>query len=111
MVEKVDAALLKNWMDSSEKLVLVDARAEEDYAADHLPGAVSLLNRDVEERAGKILSRGVKIIVYSNDAQCPASGLVADKLDRMGFGPVYDYNDSYRDWVSRGYPLDTQSSV
>ncbi len=111
MVELVDAARLKTLMESGEPMVIVDARAEEDYERDHLPGAVSLLNREVEEKAQGLLARGVKIVVYSNDAACPASGLVAGKLDAMGFGPVFDYNDSYKDWVSRGYPLETRSSV
>lgn len=111
MVEQIDADTLKTWMDSGEEMVVVDARAEEDYAVDHLPGAVSLLNMDVEERAGALLPLGVRIVVYSNDWKCPASGLVAGKLDRMGFGPVHDYNDSYRDWVLRGLPLETQSGV
>lgn len=111
MVKEIDAVTLKRWMDSGEDLVVVDARAEEDYAVDHLPGALSLLNMEVEERAEGLLPRGVRVVVYSNDADCPASGLVAAKLDRMGFGPVYDYNDSYRDWVSRGFPLETQPSV
>ena len=111
MVRQVDALTLKEWMETGNNVILVDARAEEDYAAGHLPGAVSLLNSEVEKKAKSLLPGGVRIVVYSNDAECPASGLVAGKLDRMGFGPVYDYNASYRDWVQRGYPLSTRSSV
>ena len=106
MVRYIDAVELKSWVDSGKVVILIDARAEEDYAVNHLPGALSLLNMDVEERAEKLLARGVRIVVYSNDAECPASGLVAGKLDKMGFGPVYDYNDSYKDWMARGYPLE-----
>lgn len=108
MVERIDAGTLKGWLDEGERLVLVDARAQEDYAADHLPEAVSLLNAEVEDRAGELIPEGVKVVVYSNDAACPASGLVAAKLDLLGYHPVYDYNDSYRDWVNRGYPVVTR---
>ena len=107
MVQQVDGETLKQWMDRGERMVIVDGRAQEDYAADHLPGAISLLNAEVERKAEVVIPSGVKIVVYSNDADCPASGLVAAKLDGMGFGPVYDYNDSYRDWVSKDYPLET----
>lgn len=106
MVRQVDANKLKAWIDSGEELIVVDARAEEDYAVDHLPGAVSLLNTEVEARARDLLPENVRIVIYSNDSDCPASGLVAAKLDKMGFGPVYDYNESYKEWVSRGYPLE-----
>ena len=105
VVETADAAALKRMMDRGQEIVLVDARAEEDYALDHLPGAVSLLNADVERLAHEKIRKGVPVVVYSNDANCPASGLVAGKLEAMGYGPVYDYNESYRDWLSRGYPL------
>lgn len=109
MVQQVDGRTLKQWLDAGDRMVILDGRAEVDYALDHLPGAISLLNMDVEKRAETVIPRGIKVVVYSNDADCPASGLVAAKLDKMGFGPVYDYNDSYKDWVSRGYPLETQS--
>ena len=106
MVENIDAGALKNMMNKNEEIILVDGRAEEDYALDHLPGAVSLLYADVERLAPEKIRKGVPVVVYSNDVDCPASGLVAGELEAMGYGPVYDYNDSYRDWVSKGYPLE-----
>jgi rhodanese-related sulfurtransferase len=93
-------------IDRDGKIILVDGRAEEDYAVDHLPGAVSLLRADVKRTAPEKIRKGVPVVVYSNDADCPASGLVAGELAAMGYGPVYDYKGSYRDWVSRGYPLE-----
>lgn len=106
MVETIDATALKKMMDQNAVMILVDARAEENYALDHLPGAVSLLYADVQRLAPEKIRKGVPVVVYSNDADCPASGLVAGELAKMGYGPVYDYNDSYQDWVSRGYPLE-----
>ena len=109
MVHRIGGETLKQWMDDGKRMVVVDGRAKEDYAMGHLPGAISLLNAEVEQRAETLIPMGVRVVVYSSDADCPASGLVAGKLDSMGFGPVYDYNDSYKDWVSRGYPLEAQS--
>jgi rhodanese-related sulfurtransferase len=107
MISRIDGQTLKQWIEEGERLVIVDGRAEENYALNHIPGAISLLNSDVKKRAKVMIPRGVKVVVYSNDAECPASGIVAAKLDEMGFGPVYDYNDSYEDWVSKGYPTET----
>lgn len=109
MVRSITGPDLKAMLDRGEGVVLVDARAPEDYRVDHLPGAVSLLNMEVEEKANALLPRGVAVVVYSNDASCPASGLVAAKLNSLGFDPVFDYNDSYADWKDRGYPLERHS--
>ena len=105
MVHKIDGDTLKSWMDEKKKMVIIDARDPEDYKKAHLPGAISLLNAEVEQKAGKIIQEDLPIIVYSNDENCPASGLVSKKLDGMGYGPVYDYNPSYADWIKRGYPV------
>ncbi|UCF31408.1 MAG: rhodanese-like domain-containing protein [bacterium] len=107
MVLPIAGPDLKGKLDRRDDIVIVDARAREDYLIDHIPGAFSLLNMEVEQKAEGLLPRGVPVVVYSNDADCPASGLVAGKLDGMGFGPVFDYNDSYADWKERGYPLES----
>jgi rhodanese-related sulfurtransferase len=81
MVRSITGPDLKAMLDRGEGVVLVDA----------------------------LLPRGVAVVVYSNDASCPASGLVAAKLNSLGFDPVFDYNDSYADWKDRGYPLERHS--
>ncbi|MBN1298595.1 MAG: rhodanese-like domain-containing protein [Actinobacteria bacterium] len=105
MVLDIDGKTLKAWMDSKKDMIIVDARAPQDYKKARIPGAVSLLNADVEKKAEVLLKKGVSIIVYSNDENCPASGLVAKKLDSLGYSPVYDYNPSYADWTGLGYPV------
>ena len=104
MVLEMDGKTLKSWMDDKKEMVIVDARDKKDYKKAHIPSAISLLNSDVEQDAIDIIESGLPVIIYSNDENCPASGLVAAKLDKMGYNPVYDYNPSYADWVKRGYP-------
>ena len=106
MVMPVDGEELWRMMGRGEDLIVVDARDPSDYGKGHLPGAVSLLLAEVDGKAASLLRKGVPVVVYSNDERCPASGLTAAKLDALGFGPVFDYNPSYADWVSRGYPLE-----
>ena len=106
MVKDIDAKKLKEWMDSGKDFVLIDARDPANYKKDHLPGARSLLLSDIDEYASGILEKDKTIVVYSNDINCPASGLVSNKLEGMGYGPVYNYDPSYGDWVERGYPLE-----
>jgi rhodanese-related sulfurtransferase len=108
MVQDIDGKTLKSWMDSKKKMIIVDARDPKDYKKAHIPGAVSLLNVETEKKAPHLLKNDTPIVVYSNDENCPASGLVAKKLDSLGYAPVYDYNPSYADWVKLGYAVDNK---
>ncbi len=106
MVIDMDAGTLREWIDSGKDFILIDARDPADYEKDHLPGARSLLLSDIEKYAGRILEKDRDIVVYSNDINCPASGLVSKKLDEMGYGPVYNYDPSYGEWAEKGFPLE-----
>ena len=105
MVKNITALTLKKWIDSNKKITLIDARDLKDYHRGHIKGAISLLLSRVNADAGKILKPDVPVVVYSNDINCPASGLVSEKLDSMGYGPVYNYNPSFADWVNHKYPV------
>jgi len=105
MVKDIDAYKIKEWLDNKKDFYLIDARDKDDYKKDHLPGALSLLLSEITEDSVKIFSKDRPLVVYSNDENCPASGLVSKKLSELGFGKVYDYNPSYADWKDKGYPL------
>ena len=106
MVKDIDAEKLKHWIDAGKDFILIDARDPANYSKDHLPGAKSLLLSDIDRYASGMLKKDKVIVIYSNDINCPASGLVSEKLDGMGYGPVYNYDPSYSDWVEKGYPLE-----
>ena len=105
MVKGIDAPTLKKWIDTNKDFILLDARDPEDYRKGHIKGAISLLLSDVDRQAGEILKRDISIVVYSNDINCPASGLVSEKLETLGYGPVYNYNPSFADWVDHNFPV------
>ena len=105
MVKDIDASTLKKWIDANKDFILLDARDTKDYQKGHIKGAISLLLSDIDKRAGEILKRNTPIVIYSNDINCPASGLVSEKLDILGYGPVYNYNPSFADWVNHNFPV------
>ena len=106
MPRPIDGPTLKSLLEAGEPLQLVDARGCPSYNISHIPGAVELIRRVAEKRAPKLLDRGRPVVVYSADDKSPASGLLARRLEDLGFYPVYDYNDSFADWAGRGYPVD-----
>jgi len=105
MVQDLDAITLKEWLDRKEDIIVIDARANEDFIKGHIDDAVSILLSEVDSKASSYIKKNIPIIVYSNDEDCPASGLVAEKLDKLGYFPVYNYNPSYADWVKKGFPV------
>ena len=105
MVKEISGDILKYWINSGKNLTIIDARSFKDYKKGHIAEAVSLLNMDVEKRKKEIIKFIQPVIVYSNDENCPASGYVAEKIEKMGLGEVYNYNPSYKDWIGKGYPV------
>ena len=105
MVKEISGEILKSWIDSEKKITVIYARDVKDYKRGHIAGAISLMNKDVEKRKNKIINFIQPVVVYSNDENCPASGIVAKKIEKIGLKEVYNYNPSYKDWIEKGYPV------
>ncbi len=100
---------LKARLDRGEKFVLVDVREESEWAADHLPGAVSLgkgiIERDIEERFPDF---STPLVLYCGGGY--RSVLAADNLQKMGYRNVVSMDGGIRGWREKGYPLTTDSA-
>jgi rhodanese-related sulfurtransferase len=98
---------LRAKMESGEEFVLVDALAPMSYARSHLPGAINLPLEWVDERAPRrIPEPDTEIVVYCIDAACTSSGLVAERLRRLGYSNVRHYVEGKADWTEAGLPLE-----
>jgi rhodanese-related sulfurtransferase len=99
-------------VDRDEARRLVDARAllvevlpEHEYTEEHLPGALHLpLKRLDAANARALLDVARPVVVYCWDALCDMSRRAAWRLERIGFGPVYDYAAGKVDWMAAGLP-------
>ena len=49
---------------------------------------------DVEKRKNEIIKFVQPVVVYRNDENCPTGGYVAEKIEKLGLGEVYNYNPS-----------------
>lgn len=95
---------LKTKMERKETFVLLDVRDTPDYEEEHIQGARHLLIADMERKAGSMLRKDDLIITYSEDFNCPASTIAAEKLENMGYRNVLDYKGSFKEWKEAGYP-------
>ena len=95
---------VKAKMDRGEKFLLIDVREDNEYAKDHLPGAIHLgkgiIERDIEERVPDL---NAPMILYCGGGF--RSALAADNLQKMGYTQVISMDGGIRGWREKGFPL------
>jgi rhodanese-related sulfurtransferase len=88
-------------------VTVVDALGGEYYAKQHLPGAIALVEADVEALAARLLpDKAAAIVTYCSNSACPNSQRVADRLAALGYTQVRKYREGIEDWAGAGLPLE-----
>ena len=96
---------VKARLDRHDQFVLVDVREENEFAKDHLPGAVHLskgiIERDIEE---KYPDFNAPLVLYCGGGF--RSAMAADNLQKMGYTNVISMDGGIRVWREKSYPLE-----
>jgi rhodanese-related sulfurtransferase len=102
-VKETNVADVKRRMDAGEKFLLVDVREDNEWAQGHVTGAVHMgrgvIERDIES---SVPDTSAKIILYCGGGF--RSALVADNLQKMGYGNVESMDGGWRGWTAAGLP-------
>jgi rhodanese-related sulfurtransferase len=94
------------------RVIVVDALGGDYYAKQHLPGAIPLVEAEVEERAAALLPvRSAPVVTYCSNPACPNSQRVADRLTALGYTNVRKYREGIEDWVGAGLPTESGAFV
>lgn len=95
---------IKARLDRGDKFTLIDVREENEYAKDHLPGAIHLgkgiIERDIEQRAPQL---DAPLVLYCGGGY--RSALAADNLQKMGYTNVLSMDGGIRGWREKNFPL------
>lgn len=94
---------LRNGVDG---MVVIDTRAEALYAAGHIPGALSLPHRLMDEAGTAHLDRQKVYVTYCDGIGCNGSTKGAYKLARLGF-QVKEMLGGLDFWIRDGQPVAT----
>jgi len=90
----------RSWGDGA---IWVDARPDEEFARDHVPGAFSLNEDRWSELLQEFLpnwSPNKKVVVYCSAASCNAAGAVAKRLrDEAQLKDVFVLQGGWEEWV------------
>lgn len=101
----IEADQLKGMVDNKEQVTIIDARSQHYFDGTLLPGAKWLSMDSTEEQIQAALpSKTDLIVVYCAGHKCPASALLAEKLNMMGYTNVKEYHEGLEGWVKKGYP-------
>ena len=104
-IVETDVAAVKERLDRGEKINLIDVREDNEYAADHVPGAVHIgkgvIERDIEEQ---FPDTDAELILYCGGGY--RSALAAEALGRMGYKRIVSMDGGIRGWREAGYPLE-----
>ena len=102
---------LKNAVDA-HSLTVIDALPAAYYDQQHLPGAINLIEADVDAKAATLFpDKDAPIVTYCANAACPNSQQVATRLEHLGYTNVRTYREGIQDWVEAGLPTESTAAA
>ena len=107
---EIDSWDLKTALDNGERVVLVDARSPQAYAAEHIPGAVNIPHRTMNEASTAQLDRSALVVTYCDGIGCNASTKGALNMTRLGF-KVKELMGGLDWWKRDGHPVDSGNAI
>lgn len=85
-------------------VVLLDVRPSDEYGLGHLPGALNIPLRELEERLAE-LPREQEIVAYCRGPYCVLSFEAVAALRARGF-QVRRFEDGFPEWKAAGLPVE-----
>jgi rhodanese-related sulfurtransferase len=102
MVESISAQELKKKLDSGDDFKLINVLTEESFRKEHIPGSINIPYTEIAQHKDE-LDKDEEIIVHCSDEKCDASPTAANKLEKLGYEDVKDFEGGMREWKEKGY--------
>ena len=106
-VSTITADRVKQFLDSGEKLLLIDLRPAKEFKQRRIPGARSIPMADLHSRLNEIPKSG-RVILYSANPQNEILDQVFQFLEEKGYRNVAMMVEGFQGWVKRKYPVETE---
>lgn len=104
-VELLTKEELAKRLRRKDDLLVLDVRPEQEYAAGHVPGAVSIPVAELKRRL-KDLPKNKEIVAYCRGSFCAFAPEAARYLDKKGFR-TYILDAGLPDWEAAGLPVES----
>lgn len=90
--------------------ILVEALSERAYEDAHLPGAINIPLKRIDELApDRLPDKDAPIVVYCSSPTCRTSTLAGAKLLDLGYRNVRDFEGGKQEWAQAGLPFEGDS--
>ena len=104
------AETLKTAIDNNEPVVILDVRDEEQYDAEHLPGAISLPRAAIELEIDELVpDQDTHIIAHCGGNT--RGSLSAHTLQIMGYENASVLTGGFRGWKAAGLPTEKRDET
>lgn len=104
MAKQVDLSEMRRLMATGAQVI--EVLPAEEYRQAHLPGAISIPLKQLDEPAVKELDLARPVVAYCWDWLCDLSPRAAERLEWLGFTQVYDYKAGKVDWLAHNLPVE-----
>lgn len=108
MTETITAEELKEKMEDGDDLTLINVLTRESYEKEHIPSSINIPYQDIAKHY-KELDKDEEIIVHCSDEFCDASSIAYEKLNKLGFNKVIDFEGGIEEWKEKDYPIEKGS--
>ena len=107
----IDSSDVPDFIKANPDLCLLDVRLEDDYQAEHPPGAVNNCVFEVSFLP-KLSELGLTdleqpVCVYGSQEKSFEARMAAEKLVRAGYLKVLEYRAGIEGWKSSGFPIES----
>ena len=82
---EIDSWDLKVALENGENVIVIDTRSFQAFAAEHIPGALSLPHRTMSDTTTDALDRDALVVTYCDGIGCNASTKGALNMTKLGF--------------------------
>jgi len=104
MPKLVNALEVKERLQIKPAPVLVEALPQKYFQDRHLPGAINLPHDSIDAELRRVLpDLEAEVIVYCASGPCQNSGILARRLEDLGFVHVLDFHEGKEGWERAGY--------
>lgn len=105
MPKTISATELKTKIDQGGNVKIVDTLSPDSYNKCHITSAVNIPLQQIEAKAPQALSKDDQIVVYCGGPDCNISTQAFDKLQKLGFKNVSEFEGGLKEWQTLKYPI------
>jgi rhodanese-related sulfurtransferase len=107
---EIDPSDLFSALENGEKIIPLDTRKAMGYASEHIPGAMNIPHRDMNETTTAQLDRSALYVCYCDGIGCNASTKGSLNMTRLGFN-VKELIGGLEWWKMEGYATEGAKST